>query len=105
MRWLRPTRITAGVLALPVVLAGLFVGVRWDYGVFALAALLIDLPFEQYRKLGLPVGHRGDWFGFAFPNRLGWSLIFSTDAAALYLLGSAASAAWRRFRTPGRVSR
>ena len=104
MRWLRPTWITAGVLVLPVALVGLFVVLRWDFGSFALAMLLIDLPFEQYRSLGLPVGRRGDWFGFAFPNRLGWSLILLTDAVALYLLGCVASAAWRRFRHPGGTS-
>jgi hypothetical protein len=94
-RWLRPTWLTGAVLALPVALFGLFVLVRWDVAILGLLLLLVDLPFEPYRRLGLPVGRRGDWFGFAFPNGLGWSLVVVTDLAALYLLGCLASAAWR----------
>jgi hypothetical protein len=98
MRSLRPTWLTAAVIALPVALFGLAALVGWDFGVFTLLYLLIDVPFEPYRRLGLPVGRRGDWFGFAVPNALGWTLIAATDLLVLYLISALVSAAWRRRR-------
>jgi hypothetical protein len=100
--WWRPTWLTAGVVGLPVALGALAVLLGWDTAVFALWVLLVELPFGRYRALGLPVGRRGDWFGFAFPNGLGWTLIAVTDVAGLYLLGCLASAAWRRLRRRAR---
>jgi hypothetical protein len=82
----------------PVVLVLVLSLLRFNTTLLLLGFLVIDLPFEGYRRLGLPVGHRGDWFGFAFPNGLGWTLIVLTDLVALYLLGSLASAVWRRAR-------
>jgi hypothetical protein len=96
--FLRPTRVTWAVVLAPVVLLPVLGLVRFNATLLLLGLFVIDLPFESYRRLGLPVGHRGDWFGFAFPNGLGWTLIVLTDLVALYLLGSLASAIWRRAR-------
>jgi hypothetical protein len=95
---LRPTWVTWTVVLAPFALVPLLSLLRFHATLFVFGYFVIDLPFEAYRRLGLPVGHRGDWFGFALPNGLGWTLIALTDLAAFYLLGCAASAAWARAR-------
>jgi hypothetical protein len=57
-----------------------------------------EIPFAVFYRIGLPVGRRGDWFGYAFPSYLGWALIALTDLVALYLSGCVASAVWTRGR-------
>jgi hypothetical protein len=93
---LRPTWVTWTVVLAPFVFVPILSVLRFDLTLFALSRVVIDLPFQAARHLGLPVGRRGDWFGLAFPNALGWTLIGPTDLAGLYLLGSVASAAWTR---------
>jgi hypothetical protein len=80
----------------PLVLLPVLRLLRLDLALLAVSLAATELPFGAYRGLGLPVGRRGDWFGFALPNALGWTLILLTDLVALYLLGCAASAAWTR---------
>jgi hypothetical protein len=101
-RFFRPTRVTWAVVLAPFAVAPVLSFLRFNETLFLFGLLVIDIPFEAYRRLGLPVGHRGDWFGFAFPNGLGWTLIGLTDLAAFYLLGSAASAVWTRARRAAR---
>jgi hypothetical protein len=96
--FLRPTWVTWVVALLPVALAPLLSRLRFHGTVFALDLALVEIPFAVFYRLGLPVGHRGDWFGYAFPNSLGWTLIALADLVALYLLGCVASAAWTRAR-------
>jgi hypothetical protein len=96
--FLRPTWVTWVVALSPVALVPLLSLLRFHVTLFALYLGLVEIPFAIFYRLGLPVGRRGDWFGYAFPNYLGWALIALTDVVALYLLGSAASAAWMRGR-------
>ena len=96
--FLRPTWVTWAVVLAPVMLVPLLRFLRLHGTLFALYLCLIEVPFAVVYRLGLPVGRRGDWFGYAFPNPLGWTLIALMDLVALYLLGGVASAAWTRVR-------
>ena len=87
----------------PVALLPLLGFLGFQATLFLAYLLAVEIPFALFR-LGLPVGRRGDWFGYAFPNALGWTLIALTDVIALYLLGSAASAAWMRARRGPRAT-
>jgi hypothetical protein len=96
--FLRPTWVTWVVAISPVALVPLL-SLLWFHGtLFALYLVFVEIPFAVFYRLGLPVGHRGDWFGYAFPNPFGWTLIALKDLAALYLLGCVASAVWMRAR-------
>jgi hypothetical protein len=95
-KFLRPTRVTWAVVLAPVMLVPLLRLLRLHGTLFALYLCLIEVPFAVVYRLGLPVGRRGDWFGYAFPNPLGWTLIALMDLVGLYLLGCVASAVWTR---------
>jgi hypothetical protein len=100
--WLRPTRLTWLTLALlpaiaTAVVAG-FLALGNDLPGWLLILLAIDRPFTLWEALGVPVGRRGDYWGFAFPNALGWTLIVSTDLAVLYVAASVVAALWRKAR-------
>jgi hypothetical protein len=103
--FLRPTWLTWVVVLSPVALVPALSLLQFHATLFALYLLAIEIPFAAYHRLGLPVGRRGDWFGYAFPNGLGWTLIALTDLVALYLLASAASAVWARARHRGNGQR
>jgi hypothetical protein len=92
--------VTWTVALLPFLLVPLLSLLRFQATLFAFYLALIEVPFAIVYRLGLPVGRRGDWFGYAFPNPLGWTLIALVDLAALYLLGCVVSAAWTRGRRP-----
>jgi hypothetical protein len=96
--FLRPTWVTWTVALLPVALLPLLSLLRLHTPLFVFYLALIEVPFAVFRRLGLPVGRRGDWFGYAFPNYLGWALIAVADVAVLYLFGCVVSAAWTRTR-------
>ena len=96
--FLRPTWVTWAVVLAPAALAPLLGLLGFQSTLFFGYLLAVEIPFAVFRRVGLPVGRQGDWFGYAFPNGLGWTLIVLADVAALYLLGSAASAAWTRAR-------
>jgi hypothetical protein len=96
--FLRPTRVTWAVALLPAALVPLLSLLRFQVTLFAFYLALIEVPFGILHALRLPVGRRGDWFGYAFPNPLGWTLIAVLDLAALYLLGCLVSAAWTHAR-------
>lgn len=98
--FLRPTWVTWAVALSPVALVPVLSLLGFHVTLFALYLVFIEIPFAVFYRLGLPVGRRGDWFGYAFPNWLGWTLIALTDIVVLYLLGCAASAAWTRGRRP-----
>jgi hypothetical protein len=100
--FLRPTWVTWAVALLPAALVPLLSLLRFQVTLFAFYLAFVEIPFAIVYRLGLPVGRRGDWFGYAFPNPLGWTLIALLDLVALYLLGCAVSAAWTRARA-GRV--
>ena len=74
----------------PVALVPVLSLLGFHVTLFALYLVFIEIPFAVFYRLGLPVGRRGDWFGYAFPNWLGWTLIALTDIVVLYLLGCAA---------------
>ncbi|HEV8617825.1 MAG TPA: hypothetical protein VGU22_20210 [Methylomirabilota bacterium] len=98
--WLRPTRRTwlALALLLAVVTAGaaaLFAaGV--DTPVWLLFLFAVERPFTLWHAVGVPVGRRGDFWGYPFPSALGWTLIVATDLAVVYLAASAIAALWAR---------
>jgi hypothetical protein len=94
--FLRPTWVTWTVALAPVALMPLLSLLGIHTPLFAMYLAFIEVPFALFRMLRLPVGRRGDWFGYAFPNALGWTLIAVADLAVLYLLGCAVSAAWTR---------
>jgi hypothetical protein len=107
MAWLRPTRVTWALLALLLVLCTaamtLLPALGVDEPAWLLLFLAIEPAFSLARTLGMNVGRRGDWFGYAFPNALGWTVIALVDAALLYLLASVGAAGWRVAR--GRTER
>jgi hypothetical protein len=99
--FLRPTWITWTVVLLPIAVAPLLNLLGFQSPLFLLSLLAVEIPFAllyPLRRLGLPVGRRGDWFGYALPSGLGWTLIALVDLAALYLPGCFVSAAWMRAR-------
>lgn len=96
--FLRPTWVTWTVALLPAAVVPLLSVLQLHTPLFAFYLALIEVPFAIFHRLGLPVGRRGDWFGYAFPNYLGWALIALADLAILYLLGCVVSAAWTRGR-------
>lgn len=96
--FLRPTRVTWAVALLPAALVPLLSLLRFQVTLFAFYLALIEVPFGILHALRLPVGRRGDWFGYAFPNQVGWALIALLDLGALYLAGCVASAVWARAR-------
>jgi hypothetical protein len=96
--FLRPTWVTWTVALLPAALVPLLSLFRLHGPLFVFYLALVEVPFAVFRRIGLPVGRRGDWFGYAFPNALGWTLIAAADLAALYLLGCVVSAAWHAAR-------
>jgi hypothetical protein len=96
--FLRPTWVTWTVALLPAALVPLFSLFRLRGPLFLFHLALVQVPFAVFRRLGLPVGRRGDWFGHAFPNAFGWALIAAADLAVLYLLGCVVSAAWFKAR-------
>jgi len=100
--FLRPTWVTWAVGLLPLALVPPLSLLRLHGTLFALYLCMIEVPFAVIYRLGLPVGRRGDWFGYAFPNPLGWTLIALLDLVGLYLLGCAASAVWTRVRRAAR---
>lgn len=55
----------------------------------------VELPFRLWSALGLPVGHRTDFYGWPNPNALGLTLIALTDLAMWYVAASALAAAIR----------
>lgn len=102
--FLRPTWVTWTVALASVALVPLLSLLRIHAPPFALYLGFVEVPFAVFRLLRLPVGRRGDWFGYAFPNYFGWTLIGLADLAVLYLLGCVVSAAWMRgqaAREPG----
>ncbi len=96
--FLRPTWVTWAVALLPAAFVPLLSLLQLHTLLFVFYLALVEVPFALLRRLGLPVGRRGDWFGYAFPNSLGWALIALADLAVLYLLGCVVSAAWTRAR-------
>jgi hypothetical protein len=102
--FLRPTWVTWAVVLAPVALLPLLGLLGFQATLFLVYLLAVEIPFSLFHRLGLPVGRRGDWFGYAFPNVLGWTLIVLTGVIALYLLGSAASAARMRARRGPRAT-
>ena len=107
MAWLRPTRVTWALLALMLVLgtaaATVLPALGVDQPAWLLLFLAVEPAFSLAQRLGMNVGRRGDWFGYAFPNALGWTVIALADAAMLYLLASIGAAWWRMAR--GRTER
>ena len=60
--------------------------------------IFLFLPFNALKSMGLNVGYYGEWFGFPFPNALGYLLILSIDLIALYILASLLSFFIRKLR-------
>lgn len=102
MRFFRPTRVTWLVLALPAMGAALVRALGWDAGFFALYIVMLELPFRLWSALGVPVGRRTDFYGWADPGRFGLTLILLTDVVVWYVVASGVAAAWR---TAGRRAR
>jgi hypothetical protein len=96
--FLRPTWVTWTVALLPGAVLPVLSLLQLHTPLFVFDLALIEVPFAISHRLGLPVGRRGDWFGYAFPNYLGWTLIALAGLAVLYLLGCVVSAAWTRGR-------
>jgi hypothetical protein len=86
------------VALLPVALVPALSLLRLHGALFVMYLALIEVPFAALHGLRLPVGRRGDWFSYAFPNQVGWALIALLDLGALYLAGCLVSAVWTRAR-------
>jgi hypothetical protein len=69
--FLRPTWVTWAVVLLPVVLVPILQVFRFDATLFAVSFLVIDLPFETYRQLGIQVGRRASRSGDRLEPRAG----------------------------------
>jgi len=95
---LRPTSVTWLVLVLPLVLGTGLVAIGWDGPALLALLVAVELPFRLWGGLGLPVGHRTDFYGWPNPNTLGLTLIILTDVAAWYLVSTAVAAGWRAVR-------
>jgi hypothetical protein len=105
--WLRPTRRTwlvlALLLAIVTAVVAAFVAAGVDTPVWLLYLILVEGPFALWKAAGVPVGRRGDFWGYAFPGALGWTLIAATDLSVIYLAASATAALWEK--TAGAAAR
>jgi hypothetical protein len=95
---LRPTPVTWLMLLLPLVVWASLVAIGWDGPALLALLVAVELPFRLWGGLGLPVGHRTDFYGWPSPNTLGLTLIILTDLVAWYLVSTAVAAAWRIVR-------
>ena len=86
------------MLALPLVAVAAAVAFDWDHLFFWLYGLGLELPFRLWSALGMPVGRRLDYYGWADPNALGLTLIAVTDVIVSYVLAALVSIAWRALR-------
>ena len=86
------------MFALPLVAVAAAVAFDWELLFFWLYGLGLERPFRLWSALGLPVGRRLDFYGWADPNALGATLIGATDIAVWYVVASLVATAWRAFR-------
>ena len=84
------------MLALPFAAVALALAVGWDWLFFFMYFLVIDAPFRLWGALGVPVGRRSDYYGWANPNALGYALVALTDLGIWYAVASLAAVVSRR---------
>ncbi|TMQ20727.1 MAG: hypothetical protein E6K82_17125 [Candidatus Rokuibacteriota bacterium] len=89
---MRPTRVTWLVFALPFVVGGAAVAFEWDWPFVPIYLFALEVPFRLWGALGLPVGRRADFYGWANPNTLGTALIVITDVIVWYVIASVVAA-------------
>ena len=81
-----------GLLALPIILTTLNkqlfsrdVPAVLEAANAVIFAFCVQIPFNILKKFGLPVGRVGDYFGYAFPNAFGYTLIVFLDICVIFL--------------------
>jgi hypothetical protein len=100
--FLRPTRVTWLVFALPFVTGAVAVAFQWDWPFLPIYLFALEVPFRLWSALGVPVGRHTDFWGWPDPNAAGVTLIAVTDMTIWYVVASLVAAAWRAVWHPRR---